>query len=85
MVELYLPGSQAGRLADLAAAANAAAAALATDGAGIRYVRAVFVPADEMCFMFFEAASRELLSRAVARARLPVERTLEAVEHAPAV
>jgi hypothetical protein len=39
----------------------------------VRFVRAVFVPEDEMCFYLYEAASAEQVREAARRAELPHE------------
>lgn len=80
LAELYLS-----RLADCdlaAAARRVEAAAAELDGATARYVRTIFVPADETCFYLFEADSADAVVSVGGRAELPFERVLEAVTHA---
>ena len=77
LLEADLPGSSAADLADLAARLRDAVLAASKEGARVRYVRSAFVPEDETCFHYVEAATRsqaELLAR---RADLSVDRILE--------
>lgn len=78
LVEAYVPG---GRPADAELArTNAEAQAAATRGsAAVRYVRAIFVPRDEICFYIFEGPSRAAVAAVVARAGLVDCRIVEAV------
>jgi hypothetical protein len=52
----------------------------AAAGAGIRYVRTTFLPADETLLHLFEAPSIEALRRAGRRAALHYERIVEAFD-----
>jgi hypothetical protein len=80
LVELYLPSHGADAAAATAARARAAADELAGQGAPVRYLRMLYVPDDETCFLLYEAASAELAGEASQRAQIAYERVLEAVE-----
>jgi hypothetical protein len=79
LVELYLPRIGAGGLADAAGRARAAADQLARDGVSVRYLRSIFVPEDETCFLLYDAPTAAAVEQAVAHAALPFDRVLEAV------
>ena len=63
----------------LAARARLAAAELKREGMPVRFLRVIFVPEDETCFLLYEAASPEAAAEAAERAAIPVERVVEAV------
>ena len=48
-------------------------------GTPVRYLRSLFVPDDETCFLLYEAASAEAVRETVRRAGLAFERITEAV------
>jgi hypothetical protein len=50
------------------------------EGQRVRYLRSIFVPEDEICFLLFEAASPELVGKASRRAELAYERIVEAIQ-----
>ena len=79
LVELYLSRTGAGGLDEAAARARAAATELTCEGVPVRYLRSIFVPADETWFLLYEAASAKAVEEAVERADLPCERVLEAL------
>jgi Protein of unknown function (DUF4242) len=80
LAELYLPRAGADGLPEAARRARAAAAAMTSEGTPIRYLRAIFLGGDEICFHLYEAASPEAVLEATRRAAIPVERVLEAVD-----
>lgn len=80
LVELYLPDNGTDAAAATAERARAAAAELAGRGAPVRYLRMLYVPDDETCFLLYEAASAELAGEASRHAQIAYERVLEAVE-----
>jgi Protein of unknown function (DUF4242) len=81
VVEAYEPrGRGAEVLSGLEARARAAAIELSTSGSPARYVRAIFLPEDEICLHVFEAPSREVVREAARRAGLTEARITEAVE-----
>lgn len=80
LVETYVPRVHAGHLAEVAGRARAAARSLAGEGRRIRFVRATFVPEDELWLLVFDAESPALVAEATARAEIAYDRILEAVE-----
>jgi hypothetical protein len=79
LVELYLPASR--DVEEVVARARAAAEQLGRE-APVRYVRSIFVPEDESCFLLYEAATAELALEASRRAGATGERVTEAIEDA---
>jgi hypothetical protein len=80
IVELYLPSEASDGLGSVAARARSAAEALAGSGTDIRYLRSVFVPTDEFCFVLYEGSSAEAVAEAARRAAISFERIVAAVE-----
>ena len=80
LAELYLPTTGPGGIAEAAARARAAAEELARDGNRLRFLRIIFVPGDETCFVAYEAAASEAVAEAGRRAGLDFERIVAAVE-----
>jgi hypothetical protein len=78
LAEGYLASATADGLARDGARA-AAASELAADAGQVRYLGAVFLPADQTCLMIFEAACAEHVARACQRAGLPCDRVTTAV------
>lgn len=54
--------------------ARAAAEELTRRGTAVRYCRSIFVPADETCFVLFEAESADAVRDAATLAALPCGR-----------
>ncbi len=77
--EAYVARPRAGELRAHERRARAAAKELAQQGIPIRFLRSIFVPADEICFYVFEAESAETVGLACGRAALRFERVIEAV------
>jgi hypothetical protein len=73
VIEAYSPGSGAAAQCERARLA-------AQSGNGVRYVRTIFLPADETLLHAFEATSPDALSEAARVAGLAYERIVEAVE-----
>jgi uncharacterized protein DUF4242 len=44
----------------------------------VRFLRSIFIPADEMCFLVFEAESVAAVSRFAEQAALPIDRVVRA-------
>ena len=80
LVEIYLPRSRPQHAHATAGRARAAAEELSDEGLPVRYVRALFLPADETCFLLFEAASVVAVEAVSRRARLGGARIVLAVE-----
>jgi hypothetical protein len=74
LVETYEPRERAA-LAALGAHARAAART-----GGVRYVRSIFTPQDELCLHVFESSSRERLEEAMEAAGFAYVRMTEAAE-----
>jgi hypothetical protein len=75
LVEAHEPRARGSALAALEERARAAARAR-----GIRYVRSIFTPQDELCLHVFESPSRERLERSLAAASFGYVRVTEAAE-----
>lgn len=80
LLELYVSGSDGDAVARGAARADLAAARMRRDGAPIRYLRSIFVPEDETCFLVYEARSARDVHRAARLAGLPVDHIVEMLE-----
>jgi hypothetical protein len=80
LVELYVSEIDGPAAAESGArSARLAAEELAGEGVSVRYLRSIFVPEDEICFLLYEAARVEDVEEAVQRASLRVERVAEAI------
>lgn len=79
LVELYLPSGSSGPR-EAARIARSSANAMHREGRRIRFLRSIFVPEDETCFLLFEAASADLVGEASRRAALHYERIVEAIQ-----
>jgi hypothetical protein len=80
LVETYVPHS---RTQDVHAAelrVRALAEELSREGTPVRHVRTTFVPGDETCFLFFQAASEEAVGELCRRAAIDSPRIVLAVE-----
>jgi len=73
LLEFYLPRDD-GRAATVDGdSARTAAEELTRRGTAVRYCRSIFVPADETCFVLFEAESADAVRDAATLAALPCE------------
>ena len=79
LVELYLPRRDEAALADAAVRARIASEQLASEGKPVRYLRAIFVPQDEICFHLYEALTPDVVGEASLRAQIAYERIVRAV------
>jgi hypothetical protein len=79
LAETYLARPGKARLRS-AERARAAAKKLAEDGTRIRFMRSIYVPNDEICFLVFDAISAEAVEDACTRAGIRFERVVKAVE-----
>jgi hypothetical protein len=80
LVELYVPRSDKAHVDLRDGHARLAAEQLAREGTAVRYLRSIFIPADETCFYLYEAASPDAVREAAQRAGLRVERIVEAAQ-----
>ena len=79
IVEVYEPRTGAGGGAAAAARAHSVAEQMRAEGSGVRFLRSIFLPHDEMCFYVFEAASPKEVTEAAARAGIRANRVVEPV------
>ena len=80
LVALVRPDSGWTGIQEVSERSRAAAGALGAEGLDVRYVRAIFVPEDEQCFLLYEAASKAAVIAATARAGLGVAEVAKAME-----
>jgi hypothetical protein len=59
--------------------ARRAAEQLTSEGTPVTYLRSIFVPEDETCYVLYRASSAEAVREAARRAQLRFERVAEAV------
>ena len=79
LVEIYASRTDAAAVERSAIRAQRAAEELTREGTPVRYLRSIFVPEDETCFLLYEARSAEAVRDALRRASLPAGRVGEAV------
>lgn len=79
LVEVFTPRPSAGELATAERRASLAARRLSDADGEVRYVRATYVPEDEICFFVFDAPSGRHAVLAAQRAGLDPIRVVEAV------
>jgi hypothetical protein len=77
VVELYIARTDAAAMRRAARRARVAAQELTVLGTPVRFMRSIFVPEDETCFLLYEAASSDAVRVAAARAHLPSDRVAE--------
>jgi hypothetical protein len=70
LVELERPAAGWGDVSARAEAAKAGAASMRSEGVPVRFLRSVFVPEDDACFLLFEALSAGAVSEALRRAAI---------------
>ena len=80
LVEHYWPGVTDETFADAAERVRTAAEELARAGARIGFMHWTLVPEDENAFCVFSAFSAALVAEAYARAGVPFERIVDALE-----
>jgi hypothetical protein len=78
VAELYVPRSADG-LDRHAEGARLAAEQMTRDGTPVTYLRSIFVPEDETCFLLYEARVAADVEEAARRASLPLERAAVAI------
>jgi hypothetical protein len=79
LVELYASRVDAAAVDRGAARARRAAEELSREGTPVRYVRSIFVPDDETCFLLYEATRVEDVEEAARRASLPFDHVAHAI------
>jgi hypothetical protein len=80
LVEAYEPCGRAGSLVEIERRARTAAAELSRSGTTVRYMRSIYIPADETCFHVIEGPSIEVVEEVGRRAQLEFDRITEAIE-----
>lgn len=70
LVELYQPRASADAVEAASARTRAAADEMRLEGVPVRYIQAIFLPADETCFHLFDSASADAVKEASRRAGL---------------
>jgi hypothetical protein len=81
LLELYVPRADAHVAANHGQSARAGAEELTGRGRPVRYRWSIFVPAEETCFVLFEAQSADAVRAAARLAALPCERVSTAITH----
>jgi hypothetical protein len=76
LVEAYAPAATT--VADIGRQARSVADEASRAGTPVRYLRSIFVPADEMCFHLVEAGSAEAVRETIERAGFSMDRIVEA-------
>jgi hypothetical protein len=76
LLELYLPRNAVLDPGELARGARRAA----EQDRGVRYVRSIVLPEEELCFHVFNAATPALVREAGSRLGMPFERVVEVLE-----
>jgi hypothetical protein len=79
LVELYVSRSDHAVVEQGAERARLAAEELSREGTPVRYMRSIFVPEDETCFLLYEAVRAQDVEEAARRAAVPFERVAEVV------
>ncbi len=74
LVELRRPPLGWEALQQLAVDARESAERLSAEGTRVRFLRSIFVPEDNSCFLLYEGASADVVGEAGRRAALAVER-----------
>jgi hypothetical protein len=77
LVELYVARADTSAVERGADRARRAAEELTAEGTPVRFLRSIFVPEDETCFLLCEAASADTVREVARRAALPYERIAE--------
>jgi len=79
LAELYVSRSDGAFAERSTSRVRIAAAELTREGTPVRWVRSIFVPEDETCFVLCEAATADAVRETARRAALTFERIAEAV------
>jgi hypothetical protein len=78
VVELYMPRLGAGALPQATDRARTAATQLRAEGMKVQFLRSIFLPGDEICFLLFEGPCEAVVAEATRRAEIAFERVLTA-------
>ena len=78
-IEVFTPRANAGKLAGAERRAISAAKRLSTADREVQFVRATYIPEDEICFFVFDAPSGHDAALVAQRAGLEPIRVVEAV------
>jgi len=73
-VELSLPHAGWADVQEAAARARAVSEQMWREGERVRFLRSIFVPEDDACFLLYEGPSAQSVRAAAARAKLGVRR-----------
>jgi len=79
VVEHYVARSGGDSFRRDAEGARRAAEQLTSEGTPVTYLRSIFVPEDETCYVLYRARSADAVREAAQRAQLQFERVAEAV------
>jgi Protein of unknown function (DUF4242) len=82
LLELYVARADAAAVEQGAARVRRAAEDYSREGTPVRYLRSIYVPDDETCFLIFEAPSAEAVREVARRAPLSFEHVAAAIETA---
>jgi hypothetical protein len=74
LVERYVSQTDEDAVTRDADDALAASVEMTREGTPVRYLRSIFVPEDETCFLLYEAGSADAVRKAALRAGLTFER-----------
>jgi hypothetical protein len=80
LLELYMSGGDSDAVLLSAGRAGLAAQGMCRDGTSIRYLRSIYVPEDETCFLVYEAGSANDVHQAARLAGLPVDHIVEMLQ-----
>jgi hypothetical protein len=77
LIELYVPQNDCAAVVAAEERIAAAAAELTAEGRGVRFVRSIFVPDDETCFLLVEGATADDVRETARRAAVRVDHVAE--------
>jgi hypothetical protein len=83
LLELYVARADALAVERGAERVRRAAEEHTRAGTPVRYLRSIFVPDDETCYLIFEAGSADAVREVAQRASLSFEHVAAAIETAP--
>jgi uncharacterized protein DUF4242 len=80
LLELYVARANAVAIDQDAQRVRLAAEEHTREGTPVRYLRSIFVPEDETCFLIFEAGSADAVKAVAERASLSFDHVATAIE-----